>query len=60
MNRMTIRDQAFNKARVLRGKVKGTVGDATDDDSLKAQGETEQAEGHLRQAGEHLKAVLKK
>ncbi|MBV9793373.1 MAG: CsbD family protein [Actinobacteria bacterium] len=57
---MATEDKAAHKATELKGKVKEGVGDATDDDQLKAEGETDQAKGNLKQAGDKVKDAFKK
>jgi uncharacterized protein YjbJ (UPF0337 family) len=52
-------DKIDNKAEQLKGKVKEGVGRATDDESLEAEGRTDQASGNLKQAGEKIKDVFK-
>ena len=52
-------DKMKNKAEELGGKGKETVGDATGDRDLKAEGERDQATGNLKQAGEKVKDVFK-
>ena len=56
---MGIDDKADNKAEELKGKVKETVGDATDDKDLQAEGRAEQAQGSLKQSGEKVKDAFK-
>jgi uncharacterized protein YjbJ (UPF0337 family) len=53
-------DKLSNKAEELKGRTKETVGDATDDEQLQAEGRTERASGSLKQAGEKIKDVFKK
>ena len=57
---MATEDKAAHKATELKGKVKEGVGDATDDESLKAEGQTDQAKGNLKQAGDKVKDAFKK
>ena len=57
---MAPEDKAAHKATELKGKVKEGVGDATDDESLKAEGQTDQAKGNLKQAGDKVKDAFKK
>ena len=52
---MGIDDKADNKAEELKGKAKETVGDATDDEDLQAEGRAQEAKGSLKQAGEKVK-----
>jgi uncharacterized protein YjbJ (UPF0337 family) len=53
-------DKLSNKAEELKGRTKETVGEATDDEQLEAEGRTERASGSLKQAGEKIKDVFKK
>jgi uncharacterized protein YjbJ (UPF0337 family) len=57
---MATDDKISNKAEELKGRTKETVGDATDDHELQAEGRTERASGSLKQAGEKIKDVFKK
>jgi uncharacterized protein YjbJ (UPF0337 family) len=52
-------DKAKNKAEELGGVAKERAGEATGDDSLRAEGETDQAKGNLKQAGEKVKDAFK-
>jgi uncharacterized protein YjbJ (UPF0337 family) len=52
-------DKAKNKAEELGGAVKEHAGDATGDDSLRAEGQADQAKGNLKQAGEKVKDAFK-
>jgi uncharacterized protein YjbJ (UPF0337 family) len=56
---MATEDKAAHKATEVKGKVKEAVGNATDDDRLKAEGEADQAKGNLKQAGDKVKDALK-
>ncbi len=56
---MAADDKIGNKAEELKGKAKESVGDATGDDQLKAEGEGDQAKGNIKQAGEKIKDVFK-
>ena len=49
-----------NKAEELRGKAKETVGEATDDEALAAQGRRDQSTSNLKQAGEKVKDAFKR
>jgi uncharacterized protein YjbJ (UPF0337 family) len=49
-----------NAAEKLGGKGKEAAGNATGDESLKAEGQTDQAKSDLKQAGEHVKDAFKK
>jgi uncharacterized protein YjbJ (UPF0337 family) len=57
---MGAEDKARNKAEELKGKAKEGVGEATDDEDLKAEGKAEQVKGSLKQAGEKVKDAFKK
>jgi uncharacterized protein YjbJ (UPF0337 family) len=52
-------DKMKNKAEELSGKGKESVGEATGDRDLQAEGRTDQASGNLKQAGEKVKDVFK-
>ncbi|GAA3323095.1 MULTISPECIES: CsbD family protein [Paeniglutamicibacter] len=52
---MGIGDKIGNKAQEAVGKIKKNTGDATDNESLQAEGAREEAEARAKQAGEHLK-----
>jgi uncharacterized protein YjbJ (UPF0337 family) len=56
---MGIDEKADNKADELKGKGKKTVGDATDDRDLEAEGRAQEAKGNLKQAGEKVKDAFK-
>lgn len=56
---MGLDDKAKNKAEELKGKGKETVGRATDDEELEAEGRTDQAKSNLKQAGEKIKDIFK-
>jgi uncharacterized protein YjbJ (UPF0337 family) len=57
---MTTEDKAANKAKEIKGRVKKVVGEATNDQDLKAKGRADQAKGDLKQAGEKVKDAIKK
>jgi uncharacterized protein YjbJ (UPF0337 family) len=57
---MGLGDKIDNKAEELKGKGKEAVGDATDDDQLKAEGQLDQAKGNIKQAGDKIKDAFKK
>ncbi len=57
--RMSGIDKAKNKAEELQGQGKETLGRATDDPDLEAEGKADQASGNLKQAGEKIKDVFK-
>lgn len=52
-------DKIENTAQDAAGKVKEGVGDATDNDSLEAEGKSDQAGANLKQAGEKVKDAFK-
>ena len=56
---MGLGDKISNKAKEAAGKVKEETGDATDNESLQAQGLKDQAVAKAKQAGEHLKDEVK-
>lgn len=53
-------DKAKNTAEKLVGQVKETVGDATGDEKLQAEGKKDQAKGSVKNAAEDVKDVFKK
>jgi uncharacterized protein YjbJ (UPF0337 family) len=57
---MGLDDKIENKAEELKGQGKEAVGQATDDDELKAEGQFDQAKGNIKQAGEKIKDIFKK
>jgi uncharacterized protein YjbJ (UPF0337 family) len=52
-------DKMKNKAEELSGEGKETLGSATGDRDLQAEGEKDQAKGNLKQAGEKVKDAFK-
>ena len=52
-------DKLRNQGQDLKGKAKETVGRATDDEELEAQGRADQAKSSLKQAGENVKDAIK-
>ncbi len=56
---MSASDKIENKMDDAKGKLKEGVGDATDDDELKAKGEKDQSKSDLKQAGEKVKDAFK-
>ncbi len=52
---MGIADKAKNAAQDLAGKAKEKIGDATDNDELKAEGLADQGEAKTKKAGESIK-----
>ena len=56
---MGLDDKIGNKAEEAAGKVKEEVGDATDNESLEAEGKVDQSSAHGKQAGENVKDALR-
>lgn len=56
---MGLKDKAENKAEELKGHGKESVGDATGDRDLQAEGKADQASGKIKNAGEHVKDAAK-
>ena len=52
-------DKIDNAAEEAKGNVKEGVGKLTDNESLEAEGKTDQASANLKQAGEKVKDVFK-
>ena len=52
---MAMGDKIRNKTEELTGKGKQTVGDATGNEDLKTEGQTDEAKGNVKQAGEKIK-----
>ncbi|MDP9886867.1 MULTISPECIES: CsbD family protein [Micrococcaceae] len=57
---MGLDDKIGNAAEKLGGKGKEAAGSATGDESLKAEGQADQAKSDLKQAGENVKDAFKK
>lgn len=57
---MSTENKAANKATEVKGKIKKTVGKATDDRDLEAEGQVDETKGNLKQAGENVKDAFKK
>ena len=55
---MSTEDKASNKAQDLKGKVKETVGKATDNEDLEAKGKTDQAKAAVKDVGEKAKDAV--
>ncbi|SDG72946.1 CsbD family protein [Microbacterium pygmaeum] len=55
---MGIGDDIKNKAEELVGKGKETVGKATDNDKLVAEGKADQAKSGVKQVGQDVKDTL--
>ncbi|MBY9075046.1 CsbD family protein [Nocardioides sp. WL0053] len=56
---MSTDDKMQNKTEGLVGKGKEKLGDATNDESMKREGEAEQSKADLKQAGEKVKDAFK-
>ena len=56
---MALDDKIKNGVEELGGKAKEAVGDASGNDSLKAEGQGDQAASNLKQAGESVKDAFK-
>lgn len=56
---MSLSDKINNKVEQLTGKAKEGVGNATNDDELKNQGERDQSKGDIKDAGEKVKDAFK-
>ncbi|MCA1821939.1 MAG: CsbD family protein [Pseudonocardia sp.] len=56
---MGLGDKIDNKAEEMKGEGKEAIGQATDDDELKAEGQMDQAKGNIKQAGEKIKDAFK-
>lgn len=56
---MGIGDKVDNSFEEHKGKAKETVGDATGNEELKAEGQSDQSKANLKQAGENAKDAWK-
>ncbi|MFC3689825.1 CsbD family protein [Aquipuribacter hungaricus] len=56
---MGLADKAKNAAEDLAGKAKEAAGRATGDERLEAEGEAQQTEADVRQAGEKVKDAFR-
>ena len=56
---MATDDKFRNKGEDLKGKAKETIGRATDDEELEAQGRADQTKSSLKDAGEKVKDAIK-
>ena len=52
-------DKAKNKAEELQGQGKESLGRATGDQDMEAEGKADQATGNVKQAGEKIKDVFR-
>ena len=57
---MSAIDKIKNKLQAGVGQAKKSVGKATDDKSLQAEGTGDQVSGNLKQSGENVKDAFKK
>lgn len=57
---MGLDDKIKNAAEKVVGKVKEGHGEATGNDSLKAEGQADQSTANLKGAGENIKDAFKK
>ena len=57
---MGLDDKIKNTAENMGGKGKEAAGEATGDESLKAEGKGDQVKSDLKQAGEKVKDAFKK
>ena len=57
---MSAADKVSNTAETAKGNVKEGVGQATGNESLKAEGRADQAMGRLKQAGEKIRDAFRK
>ena len=57
---MATEDKAAHKATEVKGDVKETLGKATGDRELEAEGQGDQVKGNLKQAGDKVKDAFKK
>jgi uncharacterized protein YjbJ (UPF0337 family) len=52
-------DKIANKGEGMLGKAKESLGDATDNKDLQAEGKSDQGKADLKQAGEKVKDAFK-
>ena len=57
---MGVDDKIGNAAQKLAGKGKEAAGQASGDESLKAEGRSDQASADIKQAGEKVKDAFKR
>lgn len=55
---MGIGSKISNMTEELTGKIKSVAGKATGDEQLEAEGEADQVNGNVKQAGEKVKDVF--
>lgn len=56
---MGLADKAKNAAEDAMGKAKEALGDAKGDESMKAEGKSDQSKASAKKAGENVKDVFK-
>ena len=56
---MGLDDKIKNAAQDIAGKAKETIGNATDNDKLAAEGKADQAKADAKKAGENVKDAFK-
>lgn len=56
---MSATDKIKNTAEDLKGKAKEAFGDATDNEQMQAEGQTDQSKSDLKAAGENVKDAFK-
>lgn len=56
---MGLDDKISNATEDAKGTIKEGVGDATGDDSMKAEGKADQTKADLKQAGEKVKDAFR-
>ena len=56
---MSAADKIKNAAQDVAGTAKEATGGATDDESLRREGQKDQASADLKQRGEHVKDAFK-
>ena len=56
---MGLDDKVKNAAQDMAGKAKEGFGDATDNDSVRAEGQADQTEADVKKAGENVKDAFK-
>lgn len=52
---MGLDDKLQNSAEDVQGRAKEKIGDATGDEEMQAEGQTDQTKANLKQAGEKVK-----
>jgi uncharacterized protein YjbJ (UPF0337 family) len=57
---MGMDDKMKHKAEGALGKGKETLGDASDDDELRAEGKKDQSKSDLKEAGDKVKDAFKR